>query len=249
MTFDLERKNREFKEQKARRDWIVDRVRYYINKANDLFGQSMGIPVIRYHHKGRAAGRAIYADYAVSFHSVLAAENGEDFDQTIGHEVAHLVAKRVFGCTGHGKGWKRVMKALGLRVERCHSYDMSNAKVRRQARYDYVCACPKENTHKISATIHNKIQRGYSYRCAHCKTTLLRITATRSAAETPKGIPANIPERVEASILAKKFDNIQNVEFNGEGYRIRVRGRDGFFVAEDLDVLKAQLPVLNRKGE
>jgi predicted SprT family Zn-dependent metalloprotease len=39
----------------------------------------------------------------------------------IPHELAHCVAFLVYNDPGHGKGWKRIMKELGLIPERCHN--------------------------------------------------------------------------------------------------------------------------------
>jgi SprT protein len=40
---------------------------------------------------------------------------------TIPHELAHCAAYTVYGDTGHGKGWKLVMRSIGLEPERCHT--------------------------------------------------------------------------------------------------------------------------------
>lgn len=74
------------------------------------------------------AGYAFYLPVnIVRFSAELMHEHTQNFiDDTIPHEVAHIVANNVFGAKGHGAAWKRVMLALGVNPTRLHS--MVNSK-------------------------------------------------------------------------------------------------------------------------
>lgn len=243
--------------------WIASRVRFYIDKARELYSNhptkrveakriTRGdyYPKISYHDRKAAAGTAYYNRHAVSFHEVLATENGEAFDQTIGHEIAHLVAYCIFGETGHGKNWKRVMRDFGLEVRRCHNYDVANAGIRRQTRFAFVCGCASGKVHHISATVKNRIDQGVGYRCTDCKKVLRHISANKSAAESPVFVPGQDSEaKKKVADIKAEFPNIQHVTARaGGGWKVYVRGVNGYFFADDDEVLKAQLPILNRKG-
>jgi len=46
------------------------------------------------------------------------AENREDFENTLFHEIAHFVAYWLFGEKGHGQNWKKTLAAFGFEPER-----------------------------------------------------------------------------------------------------------------------------------
>lgn len=68
------------------------------------------------------AGYAFYRPTnIVRFSAELMHEHTQNFiDDTIPHEVAHIVANNVFGSKGHDAAWKRVMLALGVTPNRLH---------------------------------------------------------------------------------------------------------------------------------
>ena len=74
------------------------------------------------------AGWAYFDKNEVKLCYDLFVEHMETFVQeTIPHEVAHLVAAKVYEDTGHGKGWKSVMvECYKLEPARCHN--MANSK-------------------------------------------------------------------------------------------------------------------------
>lgn len=147
------------------------RAHYYMEEANRIFKTNIAMPAVSFDEKGRVAGRAYYDTLEVGFNEEIAYSNWERFEKTVAHEVAHLVAYIEFGESGHGKAWKRVMRAFGFEPDRCHSYDMSQVSVRRQRRWEYACAC---RVHKLSTTRHNRMKKGRIYRCMDCKVRLVR---------------------------------------------------------------------------
>lgn len=106
----------------------------------------------------------------------------EYFARTIPHEVAHILSVCAYGKAGHGHGthWKNTCTILGMQdITRCHTYSTAHVpKRKRQQRWDYSCDCPVHNRHKISTTLHNKMQRGQQTRiCRTCRATLKFIGA------------------------------------------------------------------------
>lgn len=64
--------------------------------------------------RGSAAGLANYAMHEVSFNPVyLHVDPTDMIADTCPHEVAHIVAKKVFNSRGHDGGWKTVMQKFG----------------------------------------------------------------------------------------------------------------------------------------
>lgn len=83
------------------------------------------IPKIKYNKRLKTtAGRAFYA--AVPQYVDLSVEllweyPDEMLNDTIPHELAHLAAFTVYGDSGHGPSWKKVMREIGLEPSRCHN--------------------------------------------------------------------------------------------------------------------------------
>src|SRR3546814_1296313 len=83
------------------------------------------------------------AKYHVQLNSVRYQENIQDYlDDTIPHEVAHLITYVLHGreAKAHGNEWQSLMRALGVRPDRCHSYDTTNSAVAK-AVYKFKCDC------------------------------------------------------------------------------------------------------------
>lgn len=150
-------------------------VRKYINKASLIFGQKFPIPRITWSLRGKTAGTACYSRWVINLHPELAERVGEEYEQTVGHEIAHLVTDRTHGVMhtrrgqhiSHGWAWKSVMRRLGLNPERCHTYDMTGiGRTRRTTaeNYIYTCGCCE---HTLSALRHKRFQNG-AYRRLHC---------------------------------------------------------------------------------
>ena len=73
------------------------------------------------------AGRAFLEDWIVELSPELMSEHTEQFCRdTIPHELAHLVAFKVYGDCGHGKGWKSIVREFNIPTTRLHN--MVNSK-------------------------------------------------------------------------------------------------------------------------
>lgn len=107
------------------------------------------LPTIRYDIKNTFGGVAISGgvdDWTIRLNLILCYENEELFiEQTVGHEVAHLIQRVVYGTTkvqpktqkivkirSHGPEWQEVMVKIGLPPARTHSYDLASIDTRKK---------------------------------------------------------------------------------------------------------------------
>lgn len=107
----------------------IERVRFYIDKANNKLGLSLPMPRVIFSITGTTAGKAWIGRNTIEFNPILLRDNIEEFlGRTPGHEVGHHAAHAKFGhdIKPHGYEWGKVMWALGLPAVRCHNYDTTN---------------------------------------------------------------------------------------------------------------------------
>ena len=140
--------------------------------AERYFSRRFRRPYIRLDLRGESAGQALPGKYQLRFNPVLLRENREHFlKQTVGHEVAHLLAYELFGpgVQAHGKEWKSIMvKVFGLPAERCHNYDTQRTSNRP---WIYRCKCEGQ-TISLSTIRHNRANKGAVYLCTRCRNPL-----------------------------------------------------------------------------
>lgn len=155
------------------REWVV--------KAREVYQQEFPMPTISFDLRGTTAGYAYHRKNHVQLNPVLLAANLQGFkDRTIPHELAHLLAHRMAGIKTiepHGAEWQGVMRKLGLKPERTHSYDVSEARVVARVA-GYSCGC---QTYELSVRQHNKILRGAIYACRKCNQKLKKDGASPPA--------------------------------------------------------------------
>ena len=160
---------------------IIERVEEAYQKAEKHFGRSFDRYRVTFGVRGTTAGYCNYTKEELQFNMILATENGETFlHRTPAHEVAHHITREVYGfyrygkkIRAHGKEWKFVMEAvMGIHSSRCHSYDVTNARVRKVKRdFKYACGC---TTYNLTSIRHNKIQKGFLYSCKKCRKALVK---------------------------------------------------------------------------
>jgi len=163
---------------------VEDKVREGIEKAEKHYGRKFKMPSFDYNLRGTTAGIAKVELNHMSFNSTLLMENVEDFigDNTVPHELAHIIdyiinpgnfeSDLVWTRRGyrrskrdiHGASFKYIMETvLGTsQSTRCHSYDVTNAKVSKTM-YMYKCTCGCEETALFSGKRHNAVMRGATY--------------------------------------------------------------------------------------
>jgi len=95
----------------------------------------------------RRAGLCKIYQREIELHSTLfKAERRQELEETLLHELAHVIDHLVFKGRGHGRTWKEVMRALELEPTRCHSLDflqedhqVQAVACRRRSEVDYLC--------------------------------------------------------------------------------------------------------------
>lgn len=94
----------------------------------------------------------------------------EMVEQTIPHEVAHLITHILWNKGGHGSHWRWAMYELGLDPDVYHKMKTSNTGGWKMKRWVYECKC---RTHNITSIRHNKAQKGRArYHCQVCGHTI-----------------------------------------------------------------------------
>lgn len=129
-------------------------------------------PTILYDLKGHTAGQAFYNTNTIRLNLDILTDpryQEDMLDDTIPHEIAHLVARNLYGARikPHGVEWRMVMRRIGLTPTRCHNYDTVPARRRRRQprNHAYDCGC---RIHKVTALLHKRIQSGQQRICRIC---------------------------------------------------------------------------------
>lgn len=149
---------------------VEQQVQVCIDRAHEKLHYQLPYPAISYDVKGTTAGKAGLQSNRLMFNAVLLNENVDHFiAQIVTHEVAHLIAFKVYCDKGHGSWWKHVMVLLGVKPDRCHRLDVTNARTRNVTKYEYFCNC---RTYHVGGRIHSRIQQGATYTCRRCKSAL-----------------------------------------------------------------------------
>lgn len=164
---------------------IISEVKKTVDYAHQIFPIIMPMPAIELINRGTKGGSAHYHKHVVKFHEILAKENPNEFHNTIKHEIAHLIAFRMYGekGKGHGKLFKSVFIKLGGNGKRTHSYKTSHLKQKYTCRrYEYSCKCPGKffwlSQQKHNQLVSNKKQ----WFCRKCHT----LSFTGNMKETVK---------------------------------------------------------------
>ena len=156
----------------------TETIDFYTEMGNEVFAIQMPMPKLDFSLRGTCGGKYSPRLHTVKVNLVLFKENFEDYiENTLPHELAHAITRHKFDTEysrvkPHGPEWKRVMRALGKAPTRCHSYDTSNARVRRVRKgYEYSCAC---KTYSLTIIRHRRAQKamGSGYRCRKCGQSL-----------------------------------------------------------------------------
>jgi len=132
-------------------------------------------PRIEFRLRGRSAGEACGRTWTTNYNRDLLERYGEDFiREIVPHEVAHLVAPRVFGrrVKPHGREWKAVMAFFGVPARVSHEFEAP--PVPHLGRFAYRCACRRR--HWLTRRAHLRVRRGsHEYSCTACGETLVYV--------------------------------------------------------------------------
>ena len=151
---------------------IIAKVTEVITAANAMFRLNMDIPEISFFDSGRVAGRAYPLAHKLAFNTILSETNPDTFHETIIHEVAHLVTRKVrpLAKQAHGPEFKQIDKLLGGRGTRCHNYDVSTVPTKERRKVRYECKCNCTGSHFVTR---KTASMASLYRCKTCKSTLV----------------------------------------------------------------------------
>lgn len=148
-----------------RKQQVMDKVEQLVVRARELYGPD-AVPQnlqIRFDLRGRNAGQACRENgrYWIRFNTDMMQNTGWDhiINNTVPHELAHVLCGWKGWDSGHGRNWQRVCRALGGNAERCHSEQVKYAKGR-----TYIYTTTTGKTVMLSQIRHRKIQQGVVYR-------------------------------------------------------------------------------------
>ena len=146
---------------------ILHRLEQCYQLAEQHFNRPFERPRVSFELRGQKAGVAYLQRNELRFNAQLYRENHQHFlQQTVPHEVAHLLAQALYGdrIRPHGREWQGLMTGLfGLPAERCHSYAVRR---RRSTAYLYRCGCPEGIP--FTPQRHALVRRGRRYSCRRC---------------------------------------------------------------------------------
>lgn len=142
------------------------------------FGIDLPAPEVRFDLRGKSAGMVIFRpnhQTLIRYNRTLLDENGDAFIQrTVPHEVAHLVARELFGpdIKPHGSEWREIMAFFGADSSRCHNFAVPQQGRRRMRYFPYRCGCQE---HQLSAIRHHRSLAGVNYLCRRCGSALRQV--------------------------------------------------------------------------
>lgn len=152
--------------------------RHWIEQARAIAGvgpRCLPVPDVFFDLRGRAAGQTVFARRTRRCHirlnaRLLAEHPRQMLEETVPHEVAHVVVFRIYGRSvrPHGPEWRALMQAFGVEATACHTLPAEPS--RRLKRYRYVCACDEPAW--LTSIRHKRAQAGTRYMCRLCGTTL-----------------------------------------------------------------------------
>ena len=159
---------------------IIELVEELIQKAEKAFKIDIFRPEIRFNIKARTLAGEFQHDrdaktgYILRFHPGLMAAYGQEYLETVVHEVAHLVTQTLNPvATPHGFDWQETMKFFDAKPTREFDFDIDRVPAefltKRARTWKYACDC---QIHDVTTRMHNTIKKGRSRSCITCKTRL-----------------------------------------------------------------------------
>jgi SprT protein len=139
---------------------VIDKCKAVFALAKTLYNVDLEPKTsIRFDLKGRTAGTASgrFGMYTLRFnHDMLLRELEDMRDDTVPHEIAHLVcfARRELG-SNHDRGWQRVCIALGGSGDRTHELDVVYGKG-----YTYEYVTDRGHKVRLGDRYHKAVQAG-----------------------------------------------------------------------------------------
>ena len=157
----------------------LEQTRLLLTEAATRYGIDPPEPEVSFDLSGKTAGMVVFrhnGQTLIRYNRTLLIENGDAFIQrTVPHEVAHLMAREIFGPSikPHGKQWREIMAFFGADNSRCHNFPLPEKERRRMRYFAYRCGCRE---HQLSAIRHHRILAGVSYLCRRCGSALIQVS-------------------------------------------------------------------------
>lgn len=151
------------------RQEITDFFRNVEMKARELFPTYADAPriTLSFNVRGRSAGYARWQGnkFNVDLNAHLMQNGSREFmENTITHEIAHIIAAYTGLGKGHDAGWKRIDRMLGGKGMRCFSNAETGTtviRVRRTREHLYITPSGREVW--IGTVQHNRLMRANGY--------------------------------------------------------------------------------------
>ena len=125
--------------QAEREQAVRDKVEECYQTAQSFYGKGYKLrrpEEIRFDINGMCAGEAWLGEWILRFNpEFLETEYKDMIEDTVPHEVAHLLAAEIHGkyVKAHGFEWGGICYMLGIRkVTRCHKYDTTAIRERKR---------------------------------------------------------------------------------------------------------------------
>lgn len=152
---------------------VEDKILETFLLAQRSFGKVFELPQLSFElNSSRVAGQAHLREWKIKINPEFLEQYPDKIiSRTVPHEVAHLVAYKVYPYAKqhHGPEWKSVAVKLGTEPTRCHSMHLPSKQP-----HTYVCSCQKFH---VSNLIHRKIQNGQRRFCPKCKKYLVYLSS------------------------------------------------------------------------
>lgn len=118
------------------------------------------------------AGTANYKFNTIKLNNRLLSKNLDHLEQTVAHELAHLIAVQLHGlkASGHGHAWQNVMRTLGYSPDRTHKLDCTGLQRKHTIKGHVICKCM---IHALKSKRYNRIVMGAKFVCLKCKGPLV----------------------------------------------------------------------------
>jgi SprT protein len=157
----------------TKQDTIRTKVLDLCDKARAKFELDLPTPRITFDLRGHCAGqyvRKLERETLRFNFDLLNRYPQEMLDQTVPHEVAHLVARHVHmgrRIRSHGREWQAIMRFFGCEPSRCHN--METTPARQTRKYAVACDCPEQHIY-VGRRVRDRIAFGLrKYTCKVCK--------------------------------------------------------------------------------
>lgn len=150
----------------TRKQEVISKISKLVEQANQLYGIKLPNIQLRFDLRGRCAGQAIRRglQYSMRFNTDMMQNAGWDhlINDTVPHELAHIVCFFRGNDSGHGANWRSTCIALGGNGQRCHSEQVVYAKGK-----TYAYTTTSGHVTNVSERMHQRIQRGDRYSLKH----------------------------------------------------------------------------------